>query len=102
MFGVVGWQVNKKPSKFRSLDSYLVSERSQPFFFFLFLKLQVATIWKKACVTAAGEADCGRWLVGKIAALGMEIVVRYGKEGKDDGLDSEVKLAAPQTDNFAF
>lgn len=38
----------------------------------------------------------------EIAALGMEIVVRYRKEGKAEGLDSEVMVAAPQTDNFAF
>lgn len=38
----------------------------------------------------------------EIAALGMEIVVRYGQEGEAEGLDSEVMVAAPQTDNFAF
>lgn len=38
----------------------------------------------------------------KIAGLGMEIVVRYGKEGKAEGLDSEVRVAAPKTDSLAF
>lgn len=38
----------------------------------------------------------------KIAALGMEITVRYRKEGEAEGLDSEVMLAAPQTDKFTF
>lgn len=42
-------------------------------------------------------------MIGRqIAALGMEIVVRYGKEGKDVGLDSEVMLVVPWTDKFAF
>lgn len=42
-------------------------------------------------------------MIGReIAALGMEIVVRYGKEGKAEGLDSEVMVAAPKTGNFAF
>lgn len=37
----------------------------------------------------------------EIAALGMEIVVRYGKEGEAEGLDSEVMVAAT-THNFAL
>lgn len=38
----------------------------------------------------------------KIAALGMEIAVRYRKEGEAEGLDSEVMLAAPQTDRQIY
>lgn len=38
-------------------------------------------------------------MIGReIAALGMEIVVRYGKEGKA----LQVMLAAPKTDNPAL
>lgn len=45
----------------------------------------------------------GGGMIGqKIAALGMEIAVRYRKEGEAEGLDSEVMLAAPQTDKFTF
>lgn len=49
-----------------------------------------------------GGGDLWEMIGWKIAALGMEIAVRYRKEGEAEGLDSEVMLAAPQTDKFTF
>lgn len=93
--------MNKKPSPFRLADSYLVSERSQPFFFFLSGAAGSNNMKERPYRRSRG----GRlWeMIGRqIAALGMEIVVRYGKEGKAEGLDSKVMVAAPKTGNLAF
>lgn len=94
-----GGRTRNRPS-LDPVDGYLVSRRSQPFFFFL--GLQVATIWKKGCISTVGGGGLWEMIGRKIAALGMEIAVRYRKEGEAGGLDSEVMLAAPQTDKFTF
>lgn len=57
---------------------------------------------KESLYTHSGGGRLWQMIGREIAALGMEIVVRCRKEGEAEGLDSEVMLAAPQTDNFAL